>query len=351
MKKALRGMLGILITALIAVSAVPLMGVAEGAAEEETISVVYDAEYDRGPDGNYAIGVMVDANKPFLDTQDFKEGKSSLSMVAPTELGGECVIWLSSGQFQNGAVDLTKAKTPALAFWLYYDSTGPDGNSGGTIEVFLGSSQQPGQFAAEYCSLYYLYDDHLQNGWNRIVLPIHLSEPTNKNEEPPELYYGDLGYNLVYKQCDYSKIDMLRIANKANGPLTVKYDDIRFVDLGDVPTTEAPTTEPTTEATTEATTKPTTQPTKDTTTAPAGSDKTEGVSKAEEKADGLPAGAIVGIVIAAVAVIAIIGAAVYFLKFRKPQNPDGPGPDSPNKPEDPEDPESPANPDDTDKTA
>lgn len=329
MKKALRGMLGMLITALIVVPAVPMMGAAEGTANEETISVVYDAEYDRGPDGNYAIGVMVDANKPFLDTQDFKEGKSSLSMVAPTELGGECVIWLSSGQFQNGAVDLTKAKTPALAFWLYYDSTGPDGNSGGTIEVFVGSSQQQGQFSAELCSLYYLYDDHLQNGWNRIVLPIHLSDPTGRNEEPPELYYGDLGYNLVFKQMDFSKIDMLRIANRANGPLTVKYDDIRFVDLGDAPTTEPPATEPTTEPTTKPTTKPTTADT----TAPAGTDKTDAASKAEEKEDGLPVGAIVGIVIAAVAVIAIAAAAIYFLKVRKPQDPNGPGPDASDKPD------------------
>lgn len=158
-------------------------------------------------------------NNGSIDTADVAAGSGSFAYK--TDGAEDAAIWFTKDQIKT-PIDVTGAEMPALSFWLKMDDVSKiDGDD---IQVFFRDGGNPDPASSVG---YYIDKTTLKNGWNNIVLPIYKTAPAEET-------YTVNGIKFSYThndKVDFKKLDVLQIQIKTTAATTVKYDDIRFVDL------------------------------------------------------------------------------------------------------------------------
>jgi len=207
---------------------------------ETVIYDIYNGEYNytwMSEENEIAyFGMIIEATKPELDYEDKKEGEASLKLQCDLPQGGAMALWITGnhGAFKNRPADVTKAARPALSMWVYFSDTGVDGKTGEIITIFVGEDPKRG-IPGSRCDLYYLRTENLQNGWNKIVIPLFLTVPAN-NDEGQRMYTNAEGLKYTFRPSpeplDYSKLNIFNFQTESTGLLTMRIDAVKYVDLG-----------------------------------------------------------------------------------------------------------------------
>lgn len=192
---------------------------APGAASTfKTIGTVYDCDVLQPSPGVWGA-LSMKPNNGSIDTADVITGAGSFAYK--TDGAEDAAIWFTKDLIKT-PIDVSGAEMPALSLWFKMEDVSKI--AGEDVQIFFRDGGNPDPASSVG---YYIDKTTLKNGWNNIILPIYKTAPAEETYT-----VNGIKFNYAHNdKVDFTKLDVLQIQIKTTEATTVKYDDIRFVDL------------------------------------------------------------------------------------------------------------------------